>query len=147
MTGFADRFTPGQRAALAALGYTLLERVAVHGGPEPSDHRAPGAGDDRPAANGAGTGPAPAPRTDPGAPRQPLPAEVLVEDMDGSALARGLLAAARAAAGDARVLQGEGRLRIAVGGGGEPWRLTLAQLRRSPKQKAALWRVLRGTPP
>jgi hypothetical protein len=155
MTGFADRFSHTQRAALAALGYTVLEQRTSG---DPCDRVGAAVGREQPTragelARGAGGSEAPPigdgrsrPTAAPTRGRGALPGHIEVQGLDGSPLACAILAAATAPAGegDARVQQLGERLDIALGGEGGTWQLTLEQLRRSPKHKAALWRALRS---
>lgn len=158
MTGFADRFSDTQRAALQALGYRLFE----HGTSAAPHADMPGnAVDAAPVEPGvlegrqrqdrqthpgqwAPVGQGTADRTA-GANRR-LPSVILVEDIDGdSVLLQGILAALEPLAQDnpGRVSRTATSLRIELGGSGDAWRVGIDELRASPRHKAALWRGLR----
>jgi hypothetical protein len=115
MSGFAARLSASQRAALAALGYHVLERASA-----PIDSKTAPIG---------------------GLPADKLPVDIIIDGLGADTpLEHGVLRALAACGAPTR-RDGE-RLHIALGGADSPWQLHLAQLRDAPQRKAALWRVL-----
>lgn len=166
MSGFADRLSTSQHAALRALGYRVLERVepgAAWGADEQQGtqaHSARAAGgstgtrDDGAAHPGAvsqrmtnRSRPASAARPRHGAaPVGALPARVVIDGIGADApLLRAIMAVldARVGSDDSRVLRTSDALRVDTGGPGAQWRVHADELRASPRRKAALWRALR----
>jgi hypothetical protein len=159
MTGFADRFSDTQQAALQALGYRLLEQGTLAApqadvsGPaadaameHPADAHQGRQRQDRQAHPGqwAPVGKVSADRS--ASANRRLPSVILVEDITGdNALLQGILAALEpfAMAHPGRVSRTAGSLRIELGGSGDAWRVGIDELRASPRHKAALWRGLR----